>query len=154
MKKKTDGFYHQINAIIVLIVCCTISIATRDYGWALGGLLGLFIDPDLDHEWLTTAEARIKKLFGSFIGKLFQLYWSPYHVFFRHRSPWTHGTKGLGFLTMIFVATPIRMLYAFWWLIPLGYKFDLWSVYSSLPLLTIAVGWCLQDFVHWLRDFM
>lgn len=152
-KKKNDGYYHQRNAIIVLIGTIIISIATGDYGWVLGGLLGLFIDPDLDHEWLTTSESRVKKLFGNVIGKLFQLYWSPYHVLFRHRSPWTHGSKGLGFIGMIFVATPIRILYTFWWLIPLGNRYELWSVYENLPLVTIFCAWATQDLVHWLRDF-
>lgn len=151
-KKRVDGYYHQRNAIVVLIITIIISLYTGDYGWALGGLLGLFIEPDLDNEWFTTSESRVKKLFGTVIGKLFQLYWSPYHVIFRHRSPWTHGSKGMGFLAMIFIATPIRILYTFWWLIPLGNKFDLWSIYRDLPL-SIYFAWAFQDLVHWLRDF-
>ena len=146
--KQIDGYYHQRNAIILLGVLLGISVWLNNYWLVLGGLLGLFIDPDLDSEWMTIAETRVYKLFGKVIGKLFQLYWSPYHVLFSHRSFWTHGTKGLGFLTMIFIATPIRMLYAFWWVVPLAVKFDL-----SIPLLSIFVGWAAQDFVHWYRDF-
>ncbi len=154
MTKRTDGYYHQRNAILTLVGLCVVSVVTKNYGWALGGLLGLFIEPDLDHEWRTTSEQRVKILFGSMIGKLFQLYWSPYHVLFRHRSPWTHGTKGLGILTMVFIATPIRILYSFWWLLPLGHYYDLWSVYKILPLTTVFCAWAIQDVVHWIRDFV
>lgn len=162
--KRTDGYYHQRNAIVTLLISCAcagflvIKWPLLALGIALGSVCGLFIDPDLDHEWVTVSEGRISKLFGSTIGKLFRLYWAPYEILLRHRSPLSHGSfPPFGWLIMILVATPIRMGYSVLWLLPVMYYYPTVKVFLlSLPTLLwigLYVGWGIQDFIHWLRDF-
>ena len=161
---KSDGHYHQRNAIITLLVFCAIAgfLVNRwpwlSLGLCLGSIAGLFIDPDLDHEWVTVSESRIIKLFGRTIGKLFRLYWSPYEIMLRHRSPLSHGSfPPFGWLAMILIATPIRMGYSVLWMLPFTYYYpnvrEFILQLSILLWIGMYVGWATQDFVHWLRDF-
>jgi len=160
-RKHSDGWYHEMNAIMTLVVIVIISCVCAWFWWGwtaigllLGGVFGLFIDPDLDHPDATRAEYRAKRIFGKVLGTIFQTYWTPYTIF-GHRSVFTHGGfSPLGWMLMIFIATPIRMIYAFWWIGIVAIVKSTW-IYWIPPSFWVAlwVGWALQDFVHWLRDY-
>jgi len=162
---RTDGQHHQLNAVITLLISCAVSgfLTHLGHPWlalglVLGSICGLFIDPDLDHEWVTVSEGRVSKLFGKTIGKMFRLYWAPYEIMLRHRSPLSHGSfPPFGWLAMILVATPIRIVYSFLWAIPVVYYFPTVKMFLlDLPVLLwvgLYLGWAAQDLVHWIRDF-
>ena len=97
-------------------------------------------------------------MFGPIIGKLFRAYWSPYEIMFEHRSVWSHG-GGLpfGWLVMVLVATPIRILYAFLPLIViLISRAQLKPLLMWQPFFWLGLywGWASQDLVHWMRDYL
>ena len=160
----SDGFYHEINALITLVFLTLGSLALAFTGipiFALGvvngGTCGLFIDPDLDHHDTTRAEYRARRVFGRFIGTMFQWYWMPYTIL-GHRNLLTHGgPPPVGWMIMVLIATPLRMLYTFLPLIipalvypPIG------RVLAALPLafyVGLWAGWAAQDLVHWKRDY-
>jgi len=165
MKKgKSDGKIHEQNAIITLVflICIAFVVAWSNLplglGIVFGGIMGVFITPDLDHEWRTHNEWTVDKVFGKFIGRSFTIYWSIYEAI-PHRSPLSHGGfPPFGPLIMVAVATPIRLAYSFLWLLPLIYFFPevrLWI--SRIPLLFwcgLYGGIALQDEVHWIRDYV
>jgi len=162
-RPRSDGSYHERNAVLVLLMLCGISGGllicghpALGFGLVLGGLFGLFNDPDLDHRDTTRAENRVRRLFGRVPDALFRLYWTPYTLF-GHRSFFTHGGYGVsGMLAMVLVATPIRILYAFWWFIlPSIFYAPIHKYVVQVPVsfwLVIYLGWAIQDAVHRLRD--
>ena len=157
-----DGLSHERNAIITLMLLGFLSIPlfllspALSIGLIWGAICGFFIDPDLDHRGTTRAEYRMYRV-NRLIGALFHMYWTPYQTFIRHGSLLSHGGKGLlGWVSMALIATPIRIVYSLWWLIPLALSVDFvyqWLMWiPGLFWLGLYLGWAAQDFVHWLRD--
>ena len=164
--KRPDGWYHARDATIVAILLTVVAIflviLTGNWWWLgliMGSGIAIIITPDLDHEWQTWTEGWVSRRFGMFVGKLFRLWWSPYEIIFSHRSFFTHGGfPPTGILVMALVATPIRILYTFLWLIPLAYYVEevrvwLFNVPIEFWLMTYF-GWGLGDFSHYLSDYV
>jgi uncharacterized metal-binding protein len=111
----------------------------------VGCLSGIVLSPDLDVDHRTSSEQVFWRM-GCGPGFLFQVWWYPYGLAFKHRSVWSH-LPGVG--------TAIRVLYAvavpggvalwlgwrpgvvFWW------YFWWWFV-----------GLCASDVGHWVLDGM
>jgi len=163
--KLSDGYYHEISAIVVTVLCGIAAIflivpATLiGIGIFLGSVFGLFIPPDLDSKSTTRSEYRAYRLFG-WLGAIFHSYFTFYAAICGgHRSKLSHGgPPPWGWLRMILVATPFRMLYSLWWFVPLGCLWpSLWQLYGWLGWqfwLGLYVGWAIQDIVHWQRDYL
>lgn len=161
-KKFSDGHYHERNAVVVLLVLCVVAIVLSckwpelGAGILVGSVLGLFIEPDLDHRNVTRAENRAYRMLGKILGTMFQIYFLPYTLL-GHRSFFTHGGfPPFGWVSMILIATPLRILYTFWWIILIGIIFPAAkNVFMTIPPLFfcgVYGGWGTQDIVHWLRD--
>jgi len=164
-RDKSDGKIHEQNAVITLVVliCIAFVVAWSNLplglGIVFGGIMGIFITPDLDHDWRTHNEWTVDRVFGKFLGRCFSYYWAFYETFVPHRSPLSHGGfPPFGPLVMAVVATPGRLVYSFLWLLPLLYFFPevrLWI--SKIPLLFwcgLYGGIALQDQVHYWRDYV
>ena len=161
----SDGYHHEVSAIIVTALCGIGAILLMapyplvGTGIFLGSVCGLFIDPDLDHKNTTRAEYRAYRQFG-WLGAIFQAYFTFYAAICGgHRSRLSHGgPPPWGWLRMILVSTPFRMLYCMWWVVLLGRLWSsLWQLYIWLGwqfLLGLYVGWAIQDVVHWQRDYL
>jgi len=164
--KNSDGYYHELSAITVTVLCGISAIflivpaPLIGIGIFLGSVCGLFIDPDLDSTSTTRAEYRAHRTFTRIPGAIFQAYFTFYAAICGgHRSKLSHGgPPPLGWLRMILVATPFRMLYSLWWLVLLGYlRPSLWQLYGWLGWqfwIGLYVGWASQDFVHWRKDYL
>jgi len=162
---RSDGYYHERNALVVCgiatfaaLLCILAKQPVLSTGLIFGVICGLFVDPDLDQRTTTRAENRMYRI-SKPLGALFHMYFIPYGLL-PHRSVLTHGSYGLfGWVTMILVATPLRILYAFWWLVLLGILVEpsigQWLLWIP-PWFWVGMytGWAAQDVVHWLRDGM
>ena len=161
----SDGAIHERNAIITLlclgVVSLFSSLVSFHFGIGLlwGAIQGLIVDPDLDKKEATHTEYRAVRVFGGFFGAVFQTYWSMYNII-PHRSILSHGgPPPFGWLWMMLIATPIRMIYSVLWAVPIviARPQQTWESVSRIPppfLLGIYVGWALQDLVHWVRDYI
>lgn len=114
-------------------------------GWLLGYATGAFLDPDLDEIGATNAESRmVNKI--PILGYFIYGWSSVYGAIFRrkHRNFWTHFP---------FFSTIIRIIWFFWWLIPLYYfqilRYEYWQLYFAL---FYFLGLSYADFLHWLAD--
>jgi hypothetical protein len=161
---KSDGWYHERNSFITLttlaIISMTLSLTGNwilGLGLIIGGICGLFIDPDLDQRTTTRAENRMYRI-NPLLGAVFHIYWIPYSLL-PHRSVLTHGGfPPFGWVTMALIATPLRILYTFCWaIIPVVKLPELSGWLVGVPVafwVSVYVGWYSQDVVHWLRDYM
>lgn len=105
------------------------------------GLIGQFVDPDLDLVGITSAEGRMMRKLP-LIGGLFVAYWTFYGFLFRgkHRSFWTHS---------LFVSTAIRFLYMFWFFWYLGW----WSPWLVEFMTGVYFGMSTSDAIHSIADW-
>jgi len=158
----SDGEVHEKLAIPVLFLLIFISGIVSFYnfslaiGLCLGAVSGFFIDPDLDQRDTTRAENRVYKI-SKILGLFFHAYWLPYSLL-PHRSILTHGgrNKLTGWITMMFIATPLRMFYAHLWLLPVfSISTNLQEFVFGIPVLYwlgLWLSWSTLDNIHWLRD--
>lgn len=111
-----------------------------------GYFLGEFIDPDWDEMSATNSEGRLVKI--PVIGVLVYGISSIYGAIFRrhHRSFLTHFP---------FVSTLIRLLFVFWWFIPL-YYFNIipYSEIQGYAWLGIWTGLSIADTIHYCADLL
>lgn len=112
-------------------------------GMMIGALAGLWITPDIDHWVRTHEEYRVYRHFGSFVGKLWQSYWSPYATFIPHRHWLSHFPVIGTALRIFYLGIPVWIgWYWFGWIIPV--EPDLyWAVF---------IAWTVQDTFHWVFD--
>lgn len=107
-------------------------------GFAVGGLSGLLLTPDLDVDSGCYSMQWMRKLGGPALGAIWQWYWWPYSLLFAHR--------GLSHAPVVGTAT--RVVYALPWLLPL--------LLVMLILPTLALGWIVgltcADVVHTILD--
>lgn len=127
--------------IVVTSAAAAITYHPIMLGVAAGGLVGLLVDPDLDHHKHTQSEQRVWR-YNHLLGRLWSLYWTPYDWTHPHRGSshtWPTGTLG-------------RFVYALW----LPMALSLW--YSNIALwlcwwALVFVGLSLQDGLHlWLDE--
>lgn len=161
---RSDGYFHELAALVtfgittaVAIVCALIGHYVVSLGLIFGSIDGLFIDPDLDQRTATRAENRMYRI-SKVLGMLFHMYFVPYSLL-PHRNILTHGSYGLfGWIAMVLIATPLRILYSFWWVFLLGALAEpvgQWLLWIP-PLFWggMYIGWAVQDVVHWWKDGM
>lgn len=141
---KIHAAYANRAAVIIVTTSTAAAIALHPImlGVAVGGLAGLLIDPDLDHQWATQSEWRVRK-YNWLLGRLWSLYWTPYDWLHVHRGishTWPVGTLG-------------RFLYALWLPMALFWysNVTLWLCWWAL----VFVGLSVQDALHlWLDEEM
>lgn len=111
-------------------------------GIGIGGVIGLFVEPDLDHHWRTQSEQRVRRI-SPVIGALWSAYWSPYD--------WTHPHRGRSHTWPI--GTVERFIYILWPLILASlYEFlNNWLFVLAFWLL-VFVGMTVQDCLHIYMD--
>lgn len=150
---RTHGLITTLAAAPVFVSAL---LLTSDSTLALctggGCLLGLLIEPDLDHDNENTAsEARARRLFGPF-ASFWLLPWRIYGKAIKHRHWLSHGP---------IIGTAIRWLYlSFWILLPMiilsfTAEWDLTPIVTGVPpkyYLATFLGNALSDFLHWSAD--
>lgn len=123
-------------------------------GAAVGcGLVGLFLEPDLDQEQTTESENRLRGMIGPFY-RLWQFVWYAYAMAIPHRSPLSH-VPGLSTSIRILYLLALFLLYATirnWDLS--GWNPDTWPAWAWPVLRGMFVGLCASDAAHWLMDFV
>jgi Uncharacterized metal-binding protein len=110
---------------------------------AAGSASGVVLSPDLDVDHKTESEEVVWR-WGCVFGIAFMTYWLPYGLVMPHRSFWSHFPV---------VSTSIRVVYGFWWLVPLSFAIRL----TPGPLFWWYFAWwfaglCLSDAAHWMMD--
>ena len=150
-----SGKFHAQDSLLVAgLVVANTFVSKGDMGIALalagGSVTGLFLSPDLDQDGRTNSEwLLIKHL--PFIGHIFFMYWYPYAVAIKHRSPLSHAPL-LGTLGRLLYCLPVWL--AVWWVFAQvgdGIQTDvliprLWWVKWAV------IGLALSDTFHWARD--
>lgn len=127
-------------------------------GLVIGGFAGLMITPDIDHQWTTYEELRIKRWFGKWALRLWKFYWLPF-LLPGHRSHLTHSWP---------LGTVLRQIWFFVWptlaLALVLYLTDRsfletiqtwlreWPAETFAMVLMIFVGWSWQDQAHLWMD--
>jgi len=148
-----NGRAHALASIVIAVpsgVAAASWTGDMATGLAVAGgcALGAMIGPDLDIDHRTEGE-RIAWRLGSGFGYAFQVWWYPYALLFKHRSPWTHlplvGTLG----RLLYVALTLSPLVALAWA-------GGWRP-SADPLVRWYAVWALaglavSDAAHWLMD--
>lgn len=124
---------------------------------AIGCVLGLFVEPDLDQQIVSTSEYRVIRLLGP-LGCFWVGYWMSYalafggfwikHKWMKHRgmSHW----PVIGTLTRVFWLIPAIMVVDYVFL-RTGFSIPI----KVLPehLVIVMIGLILSDFSHFARDF-
>ena len=107
-------------------------------GVLAGYLLGDVVNPDLDLEGITQAEATMFEI-SKPLGYLWYWYWRPYALL-RHRHWLSHG---------LVISTVGRLLYLFWWawFIPPQRWLDIFMV-------GVFLGLVVSDSVHIIADIL
>jgi len=140
---KTHALYANRAALVIGLTGATLAITIHPVmaGVAFGGFVGKIVDPDLDHQWTTQSEQRVRR-FNRVAGLLWSAYWTPYDWAHPHRGTshtWPYGTL-------------VRFLYALWPLIGLS----LWLAGMGIMLLCwwvlVFVGLSVQDCLHLWMD--
>jgi uncharacterized metal-binding protein len=152
----SSGVVHERIALLVeagLLSSLALLPLEMSIGLLAGGVVGVLITPDIDHHATTREESRWYNR-SIVLGRAWQIFWSPYPILFRHRG-WSH-TPVIGTLTralLIFVQVYILSLVVY---TTTGYDISSYSsMVSDVPLQVwegLAVGWILQDIVHWATD--
>lgn len=141
-----NGEIHAQAANKAAFALCTTSIIGAVLvhplfvGVAVGGLVGCIVDPDLDHEWRTQSEQRVRR-FNPVVGLLWSAYWSPYDWAHPHRGTshtWPYGTL-------------VRFVYALWPLLIVSVFLAHWAVVLAWWSL-VFVGLSVQDCLHLYMD--
>lgn len=114
---------------------------------ALGGILGVVVEPDLDVDHRTASEKLMTKLFGP-IGWAWGYYWMPYAKLMPHRSLWSHAPL---------LGTAVRWAYMFgpfvlfWLLLNEYYLLDNSLIVYYFTF--VFVGNCIADWFHYALDY-
>jgi uncharacterized metal-binding protein len=180
--KRPDGYWHGRITIALTPIATAIGFAL---GLALGYpvytgvlmgmgcLLGLFLDPDLDQEMITSSEWRFLRVgwpviaigsgvwgiasgigapatllavgIGGMAGPLWVAFWLPYAMVMKHRSTLSHFPG---------ISTLIRVAYLLTPFIAIAIMFGVpvepaWFA-VAIPLF---VGLVISDFGHYMRDY-
>ena len=166
MKKQSDGYYHGRITLGLTPVCAVLGLLLGQMfdqermPWtglaaALGCLLGLLIDPDLDQEMITRSRWRIIKVpvVGILLGSLWVGLWLPYALMMPHRKlshvPILGTMTRLAYLAIFVVVLGVLSYFGVIPWIP-------WHYLSQVdPVLLIygIGGLCISDIGHWYRDF-
>jgi uncharacterized metal-binding protein len=147
-----DGRSHD-HASLVMALPIGLAVAYRfglveGIGAAIGcGMIGLFLEPDLDQEQTTFSEIRLRHAIGPLM-YLWQFLWWAYASALPHRAALSHTP---------ILATAIRVLYI---LIPFlvyayiqHWDFSAWPAWAWPTLRGMFAGLCASDTAHWLMDF-
>lgn len=157
----SDGEKHEnlalpvVIAIIITAGFLAFVSPALTLGLCMGALCAYFIDPDLDQRDATRAENRIYRM-NKILGAIFHMYFIPYSLI-PHRSVLSHGGKNklTGWIGMVLIATPLRILYTHAWLL-IYLPLERFRTYIAwIPpfyWLGLYVAWAIVDCVHWLRD--
>lgn len=105
-----------------------------------GSTLGALITPDYDFKSIYIKSV-INKI--PIFGALWNVYWWPYAVIFKHRKlshNWIFGTL----TRFLYLLTPIVTIYILY--IQDNYSIDIYNIYI------ILLFWYIQDFSHYILD--
>lgn len=154
----SDGATHARIAIAVeagLAAQVVTSFFPLDFsiGLMVGGVVGIIITPDIDHDKRTREENRFYAI-GRPFGILWQVLWSPYPVIYRHRG--ISHFPILGTITRVLHILIIASIIAkFGWdLWPPDFIGPLLITYGTRFWLGVFCGWCTQDIVHYFTDII
>lgn len=141
----SEGFVHAQIANKTALIICSVSIPVAIIspifaGVAVGSLIALFVEPDLDHQWRTQSEQRVRR-FNPLIGLLWSAYWTPYD--------WAHPHRGRSHTWPI--GTLERFVYALWLPLLASILWGDWIAWFCWWLL-VFVGLSLQDCLHLYMD--
>lgn len=132
-------------ALVALPVALAIWTTAPIVPVACGLVIGWLVSPDLDQEAVKTVdEQRWHKV--PVVGWLWSALWWPYARIVPHRSFWSHapvvGTIG----RLLYLAIPT-------WLV--GRWLDVtWPAVEPRYLWYALGGWCAQDALHWVLDWV
>lgn len=141
-----NGYIHAQAANRAAIALCTTGIVGAAIvhplfvGVAFGGLVALYVDPDLDMHQHTQSEQRVWR-YNRLLGVLWSLYWTPYDWAHPHRGTshtWPYGTL-------------VRFVYALWPLLIASVFVAHWLVIICWWSL-VFVGLSVQDCLHLYMD--
>jgi len=137
--------------VVSVAVCAAV-------GLVVGGFCGFMVTPDIDHQWVTAEEQRIKRWFGGTVLFMWRVFWLPF-LLPGHRSVWTHSWPRGTVLRQLWVAAWLVLalsivislagadavaVYQDW--------FDEWTLEIMAFLMALFVGWSWQDVVHLWMD--
>ena len=121
-----------------------------------GAVMGYVITPDIDHDWYTVEEQRIKHATNAAVLGLWKLFWLPF-VMAKHRSRVTHSWP---------LATVLKLAWLLFWIaVAVAAISDVLDISVSqaardaAPLIILSIipffaGWSVQDLVHLAMDGM
>ena len=155
-----DGHLHEKDAKFIrkwlTILCSPVvgvnvlvglwPVAEFFIGIILGGVMGWWATPDLDHTGMTREEYRAMKKFG-ILGSLWVALWTPYAFIFPHRSFWSHSVVGTAIRFLIVMTTLFLLFTITKSIFGLGVKWP-WTV----GYVGFFLGWYVQDAAHYVRD--
>ena len=107
---------------------------------AIGVLVGIIIDPDLDMVQPTHSEWQMRQALG-IIGKVWQWYWLPYAWLVPHRSWISHKP---------IIGTAIRVSYLL--ILPLVFVPTLAQLVANKYFFVGLIGLAAADIIHWFMD--
>lgn len=121
---------------------------------SIGCLTGAILSPDADVDGGFLGHNHVRRVFGSVIGKVWEVAWFPYAKLVPHRHPISHAPV---------ISTIIRLAYVglwmllFGWLAWLAFRFDFdWAVVVGVlgsPLFyAFFIGLTVSDTLHFLAD--
>lgn len=143
----SSGKAHARASLLLSASGVPVALWTRDplagLVYAAGCASGVVLSPDLDVDHKTKSEEVVWR-WGGALGFVYQVYWYPYALAFKHRSFWSHFPG---------ISTALRALYAFWWMVPLSFAIS----WMPGPLARWYAAWwlvglCLSDAAHWVMD--
>lgn len=149
-----DGKSHgRITLFLAVTITPVVTIATlspeKAAMFAIGCLLGLIVEPDLDVNHVTESERKMIKVFGP-LAYLWIGLWLPYALIVPHRSILSH---------MPILGTAIRLVYLLGWLYLLlnAVSMQDWlfiAIQSNLEVLAwLVLGLVIVDTGHWIADW-
>ena len=129
--------------------------------WSASG--GWLMTPDLDVNGTTFEEYRLYKIFWP-IGFVWQNFWAPYGLMFKHRG-WSH-TPFIGTLTRIayilgvlicgsFLANQMIVIFDFKTNVEFSASFATVFIRDNWSLcIAWYIVWAIQDIGHWVADVL
>lgn len=147
-----DGRSHD-RVSLALALPVGLAVAYRfglleGIGAAIGcGLVGLFLEPDLDQEQTTFSETRLRHVIGPLM-YLWQFYFYLYALL-PHRCWLSHAPILSTAIRVLYVLAPF-LIYA----MINSWNFADWPTWCWPLLRGAFAGLCASDTAHWLMDFV
>lgn len=108
---------------------------------ASGGVLGIFVEPDLDVDHKTVSESTLMRILP--LGWVWYIYWKPYALLMPHRIMFSHWPILSTLIRWIYLFGPTALI-----LFLLGYPVGVWFQLYLNYLVAVFVGNAITDYMH------